>query len=144
MDTKVKSLNNIIEFLHDSESCYKDHIDHVENATLKDHFKMLHQSRRKMILELEDCVRALNDEPSEHGTLLGQAHRVYENIKTLLTQGNLLSITKEIRRGESVLIQYYQEALKEDLPEEIKTKLRRQLEQIENEVKAVDEITAKA
>jgi uncharacterized protein (TIGR02284 family) len=136
----AKCLNRIVAFLHDSQSCYKDHIGHVKNPELKQLFNQLNFSREKMVKELSEEIIALGAEPEKSGTALGQAHRVYENIKTKLTDGDPLVIAKEIRRGESILIQYYQEAISEDLPQPLKNKLLEHLEIIGSDLKAVDKL----
>jgi uncharacterized protein (TIGR02284 family) len=136
----AKCLNKIVAFLHDSQSCYKDHVGHVSNPELKQLFNQLNFSREKMIKELSEEVIALGAEPEKSGTVLGQAHRLYENLKTKLTEGDPLVIAKEIRRGESILIQYYQEAINEDLPLPLKSKLLTHLEEIGNDLKAVDQL----
>ncbi|MCD6047857.1 MAG: hypothetical protein K0S08_1504 [Gammaproteobacteria bacterium] len=136
----AKCLNRIVAFLHDSQSCYKDHIGHVKNPELKQLFNQLNFSREKMVKELSEEIIALGAEPEKSGTALGQAHRVYENIKTKLTNGDPLVIAKEIRRGESILIQYYQEAISEDLPQPLKNKLLEHLEIIGSDLKAVDKL----
>lgn len=133
-------LNKIIGFLFDSESCYLDHAEHSDDAQLKQLFMHLNTSRKKMIEELQNEVGQLGTEPENSATVLGQAHRIYENLKGAITDHDPLVIAKEIRRGESILIQSYQEAIKRDLPQALKDKLMAHLDKIEDDLKAVDKL----
>jgi uncharacterized protein (TIGR02284 family) len=138
----AKSLNKIVAFLHDSQVCYKDHVEHVTQPELKKLFGHIASLREKMIKDLTAEISSLGEVPSQSGTLLGQSHRIYENLKSLITSGDPLAIAKEIRRGESILIQYYQEAIRANLPKSLQEKLMAHLGEIENNLKGVDQLAA--
>lgn len=133
-----EALNDIFQFLVDSKSCFAKHTQNVNNIALKRLFAQLTQSRGKMIAEIKSMLASHGEFPSERGTITGKTHMVFENIKSLLTGGDALAITKEVRRGEGVLIEYYKNALALKPPVEVRNLLLSHLEQIQEDIKEAD------
>jgi len=134
----INALDNTLHFLVDSKLCFEKHVENVDNQDLKTLFARIAASRSLMISDLKRILRTLNVTPTERGTLLGKAHMVFENIKSLLTKGDPLVITKEVRRGEGVLIEYYKTALSLRSPQDIKSILISHLNIIEDDIKQSD------
>jgi uncharacterized protein (TIGR02284 family) len=139
----IQALNNILQFLYDSSLCFKKHVYNVNDFELKKLFEEYYHSREKMIDEIKIELTKLGADKSVKGTILGKAHMVFENIKSFLTRGNAFAITKEVRRGENVLIDYYKEALKLPLSDSLKTILLSHLNKIETDIKQADLISAR-
>jgi uncharacterized protein (TIGR02284 family) len=138
MTKDLKSLvNNIIQFLYDSHRCYQCHVDNVSDPNLKAFFSKLSAERLQMINEIKNTViEAAAIEPS--GTMTGSIHQFYENLKSLITSGDPLSISKEIKRGENILVEYYKEALRLDLPEMYQHLFRKHMAKVESELVKAD------
>jgi uncharacterized protein (TIGR02284 family) len=132
------ALNNILQFLQDSAECFSKHVENVKTSELKALFKDFTLSREDMIREIEEELILRGDHRKIKGTLLGKAHMLFENLKSYISKGDPLIITKEVRRGEGVLIEYYKEALALQIPPVLRAKLMKHLNKIENDVKESD------
>jgi uncharacterized protein (TIGR02284 family) len=131
-------LNDVLQFLYDSTDCYEKNMENVSDNNLKELFAYLSQQRSQMVDEIKNEILELGGEPKTSGTLIGKVHELYENLKNMVTNGDLLTITKEIKRGENMLIECYKEAFKIDLPEKTKSLMLNHLEQIGEELKRID------
>src|SRR6476661_5890432 len=96
------------------------------------------QSRKKMIQDIQNALSHYGVTKELKGTILGKTHMVFENIKSFITKGDSLAITKEVRRGESVLIDYYKKAAILPLEPKIKDMLLSHIDKIEEDVKKSD------
>jgi uncharacterized protein (TIGR02284 family) len=134
----VKNLNVISQLLQDGYSCYKSHIENVKQPEMKKLFVHLCQQRFKMREEITSLIQSLGEKPSEGGTVVGGLHKFYENFKSIITQGDPLVISKEIKRGENMLLEEYKIALSKDLPFNVKDILFKQFNQVEDELKKTD------
>ena len=134
----IKHLDNILQYLHDSYNGYHLNKDDVADHRLKNIFGKLCVQRLQMINEIKAKIKGLGGEPTERRTVAGTVHQWYQDIKNAVTGGDPLSISKQIRFGESALINAYKEALNEKLPEEIRQKLMSQLSEIEDGLKEVE------
>jgi uncharacterized protein (TIGR02284 family) len=134
----ITALNNIMQFQKDSVDCLERHIANVHDIRLQDLFKKLVFSRKTMLHEIQAELIMRGIDKAATGTLLGKAHMLFENIKSMITKGDALAITKEIRRGESMLIDYYKNALAIEIPADLRAKLLTHLAQIEDDMKEYD------
>lgn len=91
-----------------------------------------------MIDEIKSLLLTYGYDPAETGTVIGKSHMAFENLKSLMTQGDSLIITKEVRRGEGILIKYYKKALALDPPSEVKNLLLTHLKKIQDDIKESD------
>lgn len=143
-DKIVKKLDEIAQLLHDGYSCYKNHVENVKQPALKELFIHLSQQRLKMENEIKKEIELAGEKPSEGGTITGTVHKFYENLKSIITQGDPLAITKEIKRGENMLLEEYKSAISCHLTNELKEILIRQFNQVEDELKEADNTAIKA
>lgn len=138
-DEKIETaLNNILQFLTDSKSCFEKHVHNVNDPNLKILFKKYASERGRMIEDLKNELSFYTQNIVAKGTILGKSHMVFENIKSFVMNGDALSITKEVRRGEGVLIEYYKNALNLDLRSQTRSILLNHLKQIQEEVAEAD------
>lgn len=141
MEQFCEDLNDVIEYLYDSHNGYKEASDDVENAEMKSYFEKAASTRLRMIDELKAEVRAAGEEPKDSGSISGMAHRMFVNLKSMLTNmvnGNdVKSVVEEVKRGESFTLDKYKEVLQHDLPVNIKTLFERQMNEIQSEVSGI-------
>lgn len=141
MDTKnvISSLNDLLEYLHDSHNGYKESAAEINDINMKSLFNGFSQRRQPMITVLEQEVRKLGGNPIDSGSVIGAAHRVFIDLKSLVTGGDREAIINEVNRGETTLRDKYREILKEQqLPSHIQTLLRQQLSEIENSLAEIN------
>ncbi|MCC2666804.1 MAG: hypothetical protein K0S63_720 [Gammaproteobacteria bacterium] len=140
----MKTENNTIvqelcEKLLDSRNGYAECAEKTKDIELKQCATRLTSERQKMLDELRSTAEKLNYElPSQTGSVSAALHRVFIDLKSLLTGGNKEAIEREIERGEQILIDAYQTALdKYALPPALRDLLQRQLGSIKQEVKTL-------
>lgn len=130
----IPAIKNIIQFLYDGYECYRNHIGNVTDPQLKEFFKRASMERLRMIEEIQKVVpEVVGIRPT--GTITGTVHKFYESLKALITRGDPLSISKEIKRGENILVEYYKQALScSNMPESRQCLLKKHLQAIEIEL----------
>jgi uncharacterized protein (TIGR02284 family) len=126
-------LNKLLELLHDSRDGYRECADRVSDGYLRQLFSRLAEFRQSMISELQQQVRAQAEEPEKAGSTLAAGHRLFIDLKAMITDGDPEAIIKEIERGENYTIDHYQQALREDnIPTHLKNIISTQLNNIQN------------
>lgn len=114
-----KRIFSLLETLADSIDGY----DHVgENSHYFDFYAFCEHhadERRKLFRELRRALKARGLDHETHGTILGSAHRLFIDLRTALSSGNL-AIIEELLRGEEFLAARADAFLEEEgLPPEI-------------------------
>ncbi|MDO1447269.1 PA2169 family four-helix-bundle protein [Rhodocytophaga aerolata] len=121
----IATLNRLIEVCQDGDRGYKNAAEHIEHDEIKTVLYRLSQQRALFQAELKDEVRKLGGNPDEspaeeEGTILGNIHRAWINVKEKLTKNDFDAILEECKRGDKAASLAYEAALKENLPEYIK------------------------
>jgi uncharacterized protein (TIGR02284 family) len=130
------SLEDLVQYLQDSRNGYSECADNVDSPLMKNLFKTLSDKRQKMLNELRNICE--NKDIFDHdGTLKGKVHQIFVNLKGLITGKDVESIVKEIERGENVLIDNYKKTLENDLPFNLSTILRNQMQEVERDLSDV-------
>lgn len=127
------NINNLLGYLHDSYLGYDESADMIKNPQLKDKFITAANQRRDMIQELAQIVKFNAEEPKESGTFAGTAHRVFTNLKSLVTNHDTSAILKEVNRGEQMLMDEYKTALESVEQADVRAVLQDQLITIEQD-----------
>jgi uncharacterized protein (TIGR02284 family) len=141
----VSILNELIETCEDGIRGFKTASEAVSNPTAK----ALFASRLPNILrgasELKAEVRRLGGDPEKRGTIAGDFHRAWINLKSAVTGRNEEAIVMECERGEEHAAHVYEDALQKDLPYDTRAIIERQyrgvLENLER-VRALSRETA--
>jgi uncharacterized protein (TIGR02284 family) len=76
--------------------------------------------------ELKAKVRALGGNPDNSGSVSGSLHRGWVNIKSTITGMDEAAVLAECERGEDVAKKSYEDALKKDLPADVRSMVERQ------------------
>ena len=130
-------LNKLLELLHDSHDGYEECAINIKNDFLKKLFLELAQVRNAMIAELENHAKSLNILPEKTGSMLAAGHRLWIDLKTLIGSGDNEAIIAEIKRGETHTLENYQQALAQALPVSLTELLRKQHDQIANNLSQI-------
>jgi len=122
----VSVLNELIETCEDGIRGFKTASEAVSNPTAK----ALFASRLPNILrgasELKAEVRRLGGDPEKRGTIAGDFHRAWINLKAAVTGKNEEAIVTECERGEEHAAHVYEDALQKDLPYDTRAIIERQ------------------
>jgi uncharacterized protein (TIGR02284 family) len=122
----VKLLNSLIETCRDGEKGYAAAADAVKSFDLKKLLQCYAAQRALFATELQTEVQRLGGRPGEGGSLGGSLHRGWMNLKALVTGGSDCAVLAECARGDEAALKAYEEALKTDLPSEVREILQRQ------------------
>jgi len=135
-----KVLADLYKIVEAGEKGYAVVASNVSNRALKVLFKSHSQQRLNFKEEILAEIRRLGGDAEPGSSILGMIHRGRIDIFATLTIGaeNVEKVLlKEVMLGERVAIKAYENALKKELPPEIRSMLERQFEDLR---KVVDQI----
>lgn len=124
----INTLNKLIETCKDGEYGFKASADHAVDPQIKQLFDARAQDCRRAAAELQTLVVQRGGKPEDSGTASGSVHRGWVAVKGTLAGYSDLAMLEETERGEDVALKAYRDALKEDLPIEIRSIVEAQLQ----------------
>lgn len=136
-EKNTEKLNDLLEYLHDSHDGYIECSGETQRPALKTLFTRLAAKREQMMQALEQEILRLWGEPVKKGSMLAAAHRLFVDLKSLLTGHDDEAILNEIRRGESHLVARYREVINSDLYADLKPFLSEQLRTLEADLQQI-------
>ena len=125
-DEVVDTLNGLIETCKDGEEGFRTCAENIKSAQLKEIFLTAERRCREAAEELQREVQMLGESAKTSGSLSGSAHRRWVDIKSTVTGRDEASVLAECERGEDVAKESYEDALKKDLPANIRAIVERQ------------------
>ncbi|HXG91515.1 MAG TPA: PA2169 family four-helix-bundle protein [Blastocatellia bacterium] len=129
-DKIISTLNGLIETCRDGQNGFKEAAENAKSPDLKTFFNQIALERAQCVGELQQEVVRLGGDPENTGSTAAALHRVWMSIKGTLTGKDDQSILNEAERGEDSAVKAYEDALKEDLPANIRALVERQFNQI--------------
>ncbi len=125
-DEVIATLNNLVETCKDGQNGFRTAAEGVKNAELTTLFNTYSQQRGQFAAELQNEVRRSGGDPEETGSTAAALHRGWINIKSAVTGEDEGAVISECERGEDSAVESYEEALKMDLPSDLRAILERQ------------------
>ena len=125
-DRIVSVLNGLIEISRDGAEGFRTCAEDTDDAALKPYFQNRAQSCENAIRELSAEVRRYGGDPDPGGTVTGMLHRAWVDVKTTIISRSNLAVLEECERGETVAVLAYENALREELPDDVRALLNRQ------------------
>lgn len=130
-NSKVKAiLSNLVATCRDGENGYRSAAEDVDSAELKELLGSYMQQRNQFAAELLNEVHRLDTPAEQRGTVAALIHRGWMNMKAALTRRDAGAVVAECARGEHAATKDYEQALKHDLPPEIRTLVEKQYAKI--------------
>ena len=128
MDRKdvIDTLNDLIETSKDGEAGFRTCADGVKSTQLKEMFNKAAERCAQGAAELQAKVRELGGDPDRSGSASGSLHHAWVDIKSSITGMDEKAVLAECERGEDVAKRSYEDALKKDLPADVKSIVERQ------------------
>lgn len=140
-ETVGKKLNDLLEKTYDAEKGFKKAAENTENNYLKDYFQKKAQERNAFGHELKSELNAFGQNPDKGGSITGQAHRAWMDVKAMFSSDNEESMLEEARRGEKAAVSEYTDVLNETaLPLSTKSILSKQKNAIESGLNAIKKL----
>ena len=125
-DEVVDTLNDLIETCKDGEEGFRTCAENIKSVQLKEIFLTAERRCREAAEELQREGQMLGESAKTSGSLSGSAHRRWVDIKSTVTGRDEASVLAECERGEDVAKESYEDALKKDLPANIRAIVERQ------------------
>ena len=119
-DEVISTLNNLVETCKDGQNGFRTAAEGVKNSELIALFNTYSQQRGQFASELQNEVRTLGGDPEKTGSTAAALHRGWINIKSTVTGEDEGAVISECERGEDSAVKAYEEALKEDLPANVR------------------------
>lgn len=124
----INTLNNLIETCKDGEYGFKASADHAVDPQIKSLFLTRSQDCRQAAAELQTLVLQQGGKPEDSGTASGTVHRGWVAVKGTLAGYTDLAMLEETERGEDTALARYRDALKEELPLDIRDVVEAQMQ----------------
>ena len=125
-DDVIETLNDVLESCRDGEYGFRECAEHVKAQDIKTLLSRHADECRTAGLELVTHIRRLGGEPDEGGSVSGAMHRGWVSVRGSLSGYTDLAMLDECERGEDAAMARYRNALKEDLPSDIRAVVERQ------------------
>ena len=113
-DHDISTLNSLIATTLDSVEGYTEASKEIEGDRLGSLFVARASERRQVATNLQAEVRRLGGEPSQGGTALGGAHRLFVNLKAAVVGQDKQAVVNEVERGEDHIKAKFEDALKDN------------------------------
>lgn len=122
----IRLLRGLAAQVRDSAAGYRKAQEETTDIALKAEFGHLADERDDMVEALDESLTGLGVTPDTTGTVMGAAHRLFIDLRSAISGRDRNAILREIVRGESVLEEAYDAAIKAGLPPEVHNIVRRQ------------------
>lgn len=126
----VSCLNNLIETAKDGQDGFREAAEGVEDGELRSFFNEASQERAQFVGELQRLVANYGGDPETDGSLLGDIHRGWMDLKAAITGHDAKDILSECERGEDSAVSNYKEAMEYRLPSEVQSVVERQFQAV--------------
>ncbi|AOW19306.1 ferritin-like domain-containing protein [Urechidicola croceus] len=113
---KISSkLNNLLEKNYDAESGFKKAAENTDINPLKTYFNRKSEQSRDFGHQLKTEIKALGYTPEKGGSVTGDLHKTWMDIKSFFTSDNEESMLQEAIRGEEAMLSEYEDVLSDTL-----------------------------
>lgn len=142
----VNVLQGIVEKNYDAEKGYKKAMQDAKSPALKGFLKQQAVRRSRFANAIDLKLRQLGEAPKDKGSITGQLHRTWMDLKSSVVANDDEAVLKEVIRGEKASVEEYQDLLnKHHLSPDIAQELQSQLSDIKgtlNTVKRLEDIAS--
>lgn len=129
-DDVISTLEQLVETCRDGQNGYRDAADHIKDSNIRSWFNQQSQERARFSGELENEIQRLGKhDPDRKGSVSGAIHRKWFELKEKIS-GSDESVLSEVERGEDNAKHNYEDALKKELPADIRAIIERQSQSI--------------
>jgi uncharacterized protein (TIGR02284 family) len=125
------ALEELAKLARDGELGYRTAAGDAKDADLQKLFNELAQERGDIADELESHIKKHGGKvPQKGGTMAGQAHRMFVDLKSAITGGNRKAVLNEVARGEGLAEAAYDAIKRIDMPADLKPVIQKQHDRV--------------
>jgi uncharacterized protein (TIGR02284 family) len=125
------TLNNLVESNRDSARGYRTVAEKVKDPEIRALFLNYARQHREFATELQTEVTRIGGEPAKPGSPAGAIHRVWADLKSALIGNHDHAILEEAERSEDAIVKNYRDALRKELPGQLRLVVERQYLEME-------------
>jgi len=107
----ISTLNSLIATTLDSVDGYTEAAKETKNTSFTTLFTGLATGRRDLASHLQQEVTSLGGTPEDDGTVAASAHRVFLNLKAVVTGHDDKAIINEVEAGEDHIKAKFEDAM---------------------------------
>ena len=134
----VNNLQDLLEKNYDAEKGFTKAMQDAKNQNLKRFLQQQAAQRNRFVTELDQQIRSMNEQPKESGSLTGDLHRTWIDIKSSVAGNTDEAVLEECIRGEKASWKEYEEKLQnKNFPSNISGMLQNQATEIHNTLNRV-------
>lgn len=126
----ISILNDLVETCRDGEEGFHAAAEGIQDAELKALLEGYSEQRSQFAADLRGEVVRLGGDAENRGSLAGAVHRGWMNIRSAVTGKDEDAVISECERGEDMAVRSYQEALNQDLPDDVRMLIQNQYTQV--------------
>lgn len=144
-ETNISQLKDLYELLGDSRKGYMEAAKNVKEPRLTSFIAKLSQDRSEMQGALGQAIQRLDRDNSDlaDGTLKGDLHRAWMDIRDKLTATDEAAMLAECKRGESYLQERFKSVIDDkNTPPAVLPILRKQLSSIDMTLSTIEQLHA--
>ncbi len=127
-DDVVDALQDLAECCKDGEYGFRECAEQAKRGDLKSLFLQRADDCRGAAQELNEQIRLLGGNDTDHGSAAGAVHRGWVAVKSTLSTYDDKAVLEEAERGEDNAKARYAKALKQPLPAGVKLIVERQMQ----------------
>ena len=125
------ALEELAKLARDGELGYRTAAGDAKDPDLQQMFNELAKDRGEIADELETHIRRHGGKPPQKGgTMAGQAHRMFVDLKSALSGGHRKAVLNEVVRGEGLAEAAYDAIKRMDLPADLKPVIMKQHDRV--------------
>jgi uncharacterized protein (TIGR02284 family) len=146
VDAVASTLNQLIQTCKDGEEGFKAAAGAVDDLNLQHLLESYSQQRKEFAAELQAEVQRLNQNPADSGHTAATLHRGWMDVKSVVTGRDEAAIIAECERGEEAATKSYEQALAEDLPQDLRAILERQFSKVKDahdQIRSLEQIQSR-
>ena len=122
-------LRELIEVCKDGETGYAHAAGIVTNPNLKSYFQTQSLERARFVEDLRHTAKTRGEKPEIAGSTAGALHRLWFEAKADLGLGDQ-TILNSVEQGEDRAKHAFENALKQDLPDDVRGLLQQQAQSV--------------
>ena len=126
----IVTLNELIETCRDGEEGFRTCAEGVKATQLKAFFEERAERCALGAAQLESKVVELGGDPQRGGSPSGMLHRFWVNIRSTISGMDEEAVLAECERGEDFAKTAYEEALRRDLPGDVRVMIAKQYREV--------------
>lgn len=111
MKDETSKLNELRSYCRSAEKGYNTAAEQVDDPILRALFEKYGRRHGEFAYDISQQLLVQGDKPENQTNIAAGAHRIWINIKGLLTAKNAMAILRECLRGEKEAAEHYQTTL---------------------------------